>query len=77
MKFSMSEAWREATAMISANREVLLIVSGIFFFIPSLAVNWSIGDLQEVMLADPENAQQAMVALYSRFWWLLVLTTVV
>ena len=53
MNFSMSEAWREATAMISANREVLLIVSGIFFFIPSLAVNWSIGDLQEVMLAVP------------------------
>ena len=38
MKFSMSEAWRDATAMMSANREVLLIVAGIFFLLPSVVL---------------------------------------
>lgn len=37
MRFDMSRAWRDATAMISANREVMLIVAGVFFFLPSLA----------------------------------------
>ena len=34
MKFDMSEAWRDAVAMMTANREVLLIVAGIFFLLP-------------------------------------------
>lgn len=77
MKFSMSEAWREATAMIAANREVLLIVAGIFFFLPSLAVNWALGDLPEMMMADPEKMQDAILALYLSLWWLIVLAWVV
>jgi hypothetical protein len=59
MKFDMSEAWREAMAMITANREVLLIVAGIFFLLPSVALGLSIGELQESMLADPQNAERS------------------
>ena len=72
MKFSMSEAWREATAMMSANREVLLIVAAIFFLLPSLAMGLAMPGLQESMIADPENAQARVLELYTTWWWLLV-----
>ena len=32
MKFDMSAAWNEATRLMAANRDVLLIVAGVFFF---------------------------------------------
>lgn len=76
MKFSMSEAWRDATAMMTANREVLLIVAGIFFFIPSVAMGLAMGDIQQIMLADPENAQEMVLSFYSDWAWLLALVTI-
>ena len=78
MKFSMSEAWRDATAMLSANREVLWIVAGIFFFIPSVVLGLAIGDVQETMFADLEDmdqASQAMLSFYSDWGWLMALTS--
>jgi hypothetical protein len=72
MKFDMSEAWREAMAMITGNREVLLIVAGIFFLLPSLALAMTMGGLQEAMLADPEAAQAQIFELYANWWWLLI-----
>jgi hypothetical protein len=76
MKFDMSAAWREAMAMVSANREVLLIVAGIFFFVPSLIVGLLIGDMQQQMFADPEKVEEAVLALYAQWWWLFVLSSV-
>ena len=38
MRFDMNEAWRIASAMIRANRQVLLILAGVFFFLPSFAM---------------------------------------
>lgn len=69
----MSEAWRDATAMLSGNREVLLIVAGIFFFLPSVIMGIAMGDVQEIAMADPENAAQAMTSIYGSFWWLILL----
>lgn len=37
MKFNSNLAWKEATAAIAANRDVLLALSGVFFLLPSLA----------------------------------------
>ena len=72
MKFDMSEAWREAVAMMTGNREVLLIVAGIFFLLPSIALSLSIGEIQESIIADPESARAQILALYSDWWWLLI-----
>ena len=72
VKFSMSEAWREATAMISANREVLMIVAGIFFFLPGVVLALVMGDVQDTMVADPEQAQQMILAFYTDWWWLML-----
>lgn len=74
MKFSMSDAWNEATAMMGANREVLLIVAGIFFFLPALALSFAMGDIQQLMRVDDTAAmQQALVDFYGSQWWLLLL----
>ena len=72
MKFSMSEAWRDAMAMMSANREVLLIVAGIFFLLPSLGMAVTMPDFQQNMMADPQNAQAMMAEMFRDWWWLLV-----
>jgi MFS family permease len=75
--FNMSEAWRDATAMMSGNREVLLIVAGLFFFLPSLVLNFAMGDPRNVAVADPQAAEAAVAATYTQWWWLLGLISVV
>jgi len=37
MKFDSNAAWQRASATVSANRDVLLALSGVFFLLPSLA----------------------------------------
>lgn len=72
MKFDMSDAWRDATAMMSGNREVLLVVAGLFFLLPSVALSLSIGGLQEAMLADPTNVEAMLFEIYAGWWWLFI-----
>jgi hypothetical protein len=73
MKFSMSDAWRDATAMMSANREVLLVIAGIFFLLPSLAMVFAMPGIQEAMMADPALAGDALMETYASWWWLLLI----
>ena len=73
MKFSMSEAWRDATTMMSANREVLLIVAALFFLVPSLVMALVMPGMQEMMMADPENASNVVLEIYAGWWWLVLL----
>jgi len=78
MKFDMSAAWRDATAMISANREVLMIVAGIFFFVPGVAMTIALGDLQEFAgLTEADEIQEAMIAIYTQWGWLFALVSLV
>ena len=77
MKFSMSEAWRDATAMMTANREVLLIVAGLFFFIPGAALALATANLQDAMVAEPENVQAMMESFFNDWWWLIIVYFVV
>lgn len=72
MQFNMSDAWRDATAMMARNREVLLIVAGLFFFLPSVVLGLAMGDLQEMAVANPENAVAVMSSFYGSWWWLIL-----
>lgn len=76
MKFDMSAAWRDAVAMISANREVLLVVAGIFFFIPSMVTGLLIGEPERMAIANIEDAQRQMLATYTEWGWLLAIAAV-
>jgi hypothetical protein len=72
MKFDMSEAWRQATAMIAGNREVLGVVAGLFFFLPTVAMGFAFGDQQRAAVANLEAAQKQMLEMYANWWWLLL-----
>lgn len=83
MKFDMSKAWDEATRLLLANRDVILVVSGVFFFLPYFAFAMLIGNrMAEVEASlgatpEPEAAMQAMTALYGSIWWVMVLLSIV
>ena len=75
MKFDMSAAWRDAVAMMTANREVLLIVAGLFFLLPNVVLALSVGDLEQAMasVATIDDMEAQMYAIYADWWWLLAL----
>ena len=80
--FDMSRAWEEATALLRANRQVVAVVSGVFFFLPYLAVTMLVPDLGTIMGTqsvggDPEAAMAAMEAAFLEYWWVFVLLAVV
>jgi MFS family permease len=75
MKFDMSRAWNDAVAMMSANRDLLLVVAGIFFFLPSLASAMLVPNMQEAMIGDPDRMMEMMTELYADYWWIILLVT--
>ena len=80
MKSDMGRAWSDATAPLSANRQVVLIVAGVFFFLPYLAVMLLLPDSFTGVPAgrqdDPDAAFAAMSALYADNWWVILLLAV-
>ena len=57
MKFDSNQAWKQAAGQVSANRDVLIALSGVFFLLPGLAI--------EMFLPQPQpqanmTAQQIM-----------------
>lgn len=59
MKFDMNRAWSDAVALFKGNREVIVVVAGVFFLLPDLAVTILFGDL----LARAAQEFAAMVQL--------------
>ncbi len=79
MKFDMSLAWNEAVAMIRANAEVLLVVAGIFFFLPSLVMTLAMPAMGQMAAFDPENLQAIsaeITQIYADWWWLILIAFV-
>lgn len=52
LKLDTNAAWQSAHAAVSGNREALLAIAGVFFFLPSLAF--------VLLYPEPPMAQQAM-----------------
>lgn len=83
MKFDMSAAWSEAVRQLSANRQVLLVVAGVFFFLPSLAFGLMFDQRMAPIEAaqsanpDPDTMFRATFAAMSDLWWLLLLTSII
>lgn len=65
MKFDMSQAWRDTVAMIGANREVMLIVAGVFFFLPTIVAVLLIPTMQPPVGASPEETGTFLLEFYS------------
>ena len=60
MKFDSGLAWKQASSAISANREVLFVLAGVFYLLPGLAV--ALLFPQPEMPADP-TPKEAMAIL--------------
>lgn len=77
MKLEMNRAWSQATSLIGANKDVVLIVAGVFFFVPYLALMIAMPDAA-AMGADPTNTEamfEQLGAAYADLWWALLLVT--
>ena len=83
MKFDMSAAWSEATRMLAANRQVIAVVAGVFFFLPYVAFALVFMNETAALEAargaqpDAERIGDAMADYYGSIWWVVVLLAVI
>jgi hypothetical protein len=74
-RFSYTEVWEDAVAMLRSNAPLLSAIAGAFFFLPSLLIGY--------LLARPEGADtfeamiEAFEAYYAANWHWLLLANIV
>ena len=82
MKLDLSAAWDGAMKMLAANREMVLVLAGVFFFVPYLAFSLFLPDpMAQAGAAGAEPDMDAMsaqiVAFYAEYWWALLLLALI
>lgn len=84
MKFEMGRAWNDAVAVLRANRQVVLVLAGVFFFLPYLALIIFMPDYMQSLGASgngqPADAGEIFAQLnrvYSEIWWALLIMAVI
>lgn len=84
-KLDLERAWNQATALLSANRDVVLIVAAVFFFLPNLISTLLLPSgesfaVQMEALGDQPDPEQ-MMALFSDYfgqsWWIILVSALV
>ena len=77
MKLDGCLVWRDANAMVTANREVLAVLSGVFFLLPSLAFSLFMPQPEPPAGADVKQLMAMMREFYmAAAPWFLVMTLV-
>ena len=82
MKLDLSAAWYGAMKMLAANREMVLVLAGVFFFVPYLAFALFLPDPMGQAGAsgaepDMDAASAMIVAFYAEYWWALLLLALI
>jgi hypothetical protein len=81
MKLEMNRAWNEAVRLLNRSRDVILVVAGVFFFLPYFAFMLIAPDpMAGVNPATPLAAEQMfsrITQFYSQVWWAFVLIAIV
>lgn len=83
MKFDMGRAWNDAMAVLRGNQQVVLIIAGVFFFLPNLTLQLLLpetaGEAEARVAGEVDfNAMISAVGkLYSEIWWQLVLVSLI
>lgn len=80
-KLDLERAWNEATALLSANRDVILIVAGVFFFLPNVISTLLLpsGDALAMQMEgmgeqpDPEEMLALFTDYFAQSWWIYLL----
>lgn len=78
MKFDMSRAWNDATALLAGNSRTVAVIAGVFFFLPYVLLSLMAPQQSESSAlaagtADPDAVMQAALAVYAEIWWLMIL----
>lgn len=72
MRFDSNRAWQEATALVSANRDVLWALAGVFLVLPSFAVGILAPPPEPPAGVDSDKLMAMLSAYYNSAWpWLL------
>jgi hypothetical protein len=81
MKLEMNLAWSDAMRRIAGNRDVVLVVAGVFFFLPYFAFMLISPDPLAGMTAAAANDTKAVMerlsAFYGQIWWVILIIIVV
>ncbi len=82
MKLDLNAAWDQAVRLIGANREVLLVLGGVFFFLPYVLFSLLVPMPDFATVAGPqgENPNALMAAMngfMADYWWALLLFSLV
>jgi len=81
MKLEMNLAWNDAVRRIGGNRHVVLVVAGVFFFLPYFAFMLISPDPLAGMSAAASSDAKAVVerlsAFYGQLWWVILLIVIV
>lgn len=82
MKLDLNAAWDQAVRLIGANREVLLVLGGVFFFLPYVLFTLLVPFPDFARVAGPsgENTAALMAAMngfMADYWWAVLLLALV
>jgi len=72
-RLDSNAAWKEASRLVGANRDVLVALAGVFFMLPSLALAVFMGEPEVVPGMKPDQMMAVMSDFYARGWWLILL----
>lgn len=76
MKFDYDQAWRDTTALLSANFGLLAVIAGMFFFLPYAALMIALPGMAAVAQPDAAASLDVMMAamtdFYRDYWWLML-----
>ena len=71
-KLDTNAAWKEASAIVSANREVVIALAGVFFMLPRWAAAMIAGEPEVVLGMNNEQMFAVMEAFYAKTWWVIL-----
>ena len=82
MKLDLNAAWDQAVRLIAANREVMLVLGGVFFFLPYVLflVLVPMPDFASVAGPSGENTpalRAAVEGFLADYWWAILLLALV
>jgi hypothetical protein len=80
MQLEMNLAWNDAVRLLNRSRDVILVVAGVFFFLPYFAFMLIGPDpMAGINPAQPLGTQEAiarMMQFYSEVWWVIALVAI-
>lgn len=88
-KLDLGQVWSDATALVMGNRDTVLVVAGVFFFLPNLAANLLMPQAEQITsvqmrtAGEPADFGEAMAMamapmneLMASYWWVFILLAI-